>query len=123
MSVQANKQRVREMIEEVWNGGRPERLPEFWVDDTRNEAAALHEMLTNAFPDLRVDVEDMVAESDRVVARLTFTGTHRGAFRGIEPTGRKVSFGAIRIYQLADGKVVDTWAYQDSLGLVSQLRA
>jgi steroid delta-isomerase-like uncharacterized protein len=122
MLAQANKQRVREMIEQVWNGGRPELLPQFWVDDTRDEASALQAMLTEAFPDLQVGVEDMVAEDDRVVARLTFTGTHRGAFRGIEPTGRKVTFGAIRIYQLADGKVVDTWAYQDSIGLLGQLR-
>jgi predicted ester cyclase len=65
----------------------------------------------------------MVAEADRVVTRLTFEGTHRGPFRGIEPTGRRVRFGAIRIYRLSDGKVVETWAHQDALGLLQQLRA
>jgi predicted ester cyclase len=58
-----------------------------------------------------------------VAARLTFSGTHEGPFRDFAPTGRQVSFGAIRIYQLAAGKVTASWAYQDSLGLVQQLRA
>lgn len=123
MSVQANKILVREMIERVWNAGHPERLPDYWIDDTSGGAAELHQTLTAAFPDLQIQIEDMVAEADRVVTRLTLTGTHRGTFRGLEPTGRQVSFGAIRIYQLADGKVVDTWANQDALGLLGQLRS
>jgi len=122
MEVEANKDRVRTMIDQVWNAGRTERLPDFFADSTRDEAIALHQMLTGAFPDLHIRLEDMVAETDRVVTRLTFTGTHRGSFRGIAPTGRRISFGAIRIYRLADGKVTETWAYQDSLGLVQQLR-
>ncbi len=80
-------------------------------------------MLTGAFPDLRVRIEDMVAEGDRVAVRLRFEGTHQGPFRGIEATGRPISFGAIRIYRLVGGKVVETWANQDSPGLIQQLRA
>ena len=87
------------------------------------EAAGLHQLLTAAFPDLRVRIEDLIAEDDKVAARLLFSGTHQGPFRDFAPTGRTVSFGAIRIYQLADGKVAGSWAYQDSLGLVQQLRA
>ena len=79
-------------------------------------------MLTTGFPDIEVDVEDVVAEGDRVVVRLRFRGTHRGPFQGIGPTGRRVAFGAIRVYRLADGLVVETWAHQDSMGLVRQLR-
>jgi predicted ester cyclase len=123
MGLEANKDRVRAMIDQVWNAGRPERLADFFSGATRDEAAGLHQMLTDAFPDLHVQLEDMVAEADRVVTRLTFTGTHRGPFRDIAPTGRRISFGAIRIYRLADGKVTETWAYQDSLGLVQQLRS
>ncbi|HEY1675223.1 MAG TPA: ester cyclase [Streptosporangiaceae bacterium] len=58
-----------------------------------------------------------------MAARLLFSGTHQGSFRAFAPTGRPVSFGAIRIYQLADEKVTGSWAYQDSLGLVQQLRS
>ncbi|WP_037062603.1 ester cyclase [Pseudonocardia acaciae] len=123
MSTEANKTLVREMIEQVWNAGSIERLPEFWVDDTRPEAEGLHSMLTGAFPDLRITIDDLIAEADRVVARLSFAGTHLGAFRDIPPTGRPVRFGAIRIYRIAGGKVAETWAHQDSLGLLGQLRS
>jgi predicted ester cyclase len=118
----SNKELVHAMIDQVWNAGRVDRLPEFWAEESRAEAERLYQTLTGAFPDLRVQIEDLVAEDDRVVARLTFEGTHRGAFRGIEPTGRTVRFGAIRIYRLTDGKVVETWAQQDALGLIQQLR-
>ena len=123
-TVESNKERVRTMLEEVWNGGRPERLPESWAGETRAEAEGLHRMLTTAFPDLRIAVDDVVAEDDRVVVRLRFRGTHRGSFQGIEPTGRSVEFGAIRIYRLDDGLVVETWAHQHNtqMGLVRQLR-
>ncbi len=120
--VESNKEQVRAMLEEVWNAGRAERLPEFWAEETRAEAAGLHEMLTTAFPDLVITVEDIVAEGDRVVVRLRFTGTHQGPFQGMAPTGRSIDFGAIRIYRLADGLVVETWAHQDSMGLARQLR-
>lgn len=122
MAIETNKERVRAMLDEVWNAGRPERLTEFWDEGTRGEAAGLHEMLTTAFPDLWIGVEDVVAEGDRVVVRLRFTGTHDGPFQGLEPTGRRVDFGAIRIYRLVDGVVVETWAHQDSMGLMGQLR-
>jgi predicted ester cyclase len=69
-----------------------------------------------------VQIEDILAEDDRVDVRLTFTGTHRGAFRDLPPTGRTVRFGAVRIYRLADGMVAETWAHQDSMGLLTQLR-
>jgi steroid delta-isomerase-like uncharacterized protein len=122
MSVEANKERLRAVIEQVWNEGHPERLPEFYGDAIRGEVERLHTMLTQAFPDLQMRIEDVVAEGDRVVVRLTVTGTHRGLFRGVPATGRAVSFGAIRIYQLTDGKVVNMWAQQDALGLLTQIR-
>ena len=110
------------MIEEVWNGERPDRLPAFWADETRAEAEQLHRVLVGAFPDLRITVEDTVAGDDKVAARMTFRGTHQGPFRGLEPTGRPVEFSSIRIYRIEDGKVVQTWAEVDALGLLGQLR-
>lgn len=70
-----------------------------------------------------MEIDDLIAEDDKVVARLTFHGTRRGPFRDMAPTGRAIRFGAIRIYRLADGRLVETWAHQDSLGLVAQLRS
>ena len=122
MITEVNKDLVRTMIEQVFNQGRTERLPDFFADGMQAEAAGLRELLTRAFPDLRVRIDDLIAEDDKVAARLTFEGTHQGPFRDFEPTGRAVSFGAIRIYQLTGGQVNGSWAYQDSLGLVQQLR-
>ena len=123
MDRQTGKDLIRTMINEVFNAGRTDRLPEFFAPGMQAEAAGLHQLLTAAFPDLRVEIDDLIAEEDKVAARLLFSGTHQGPFRDFAPTGRPVSFGAIRIYQLADGKVTGSWAYQDSLGLVQQLRA
>jgi predicted ester cyclase len=123
MDRQTGKDLIRTMINEVFNAGRTDRLPEFFAAGMQAEAAGLHQLLTAAFPDLRVEIVDLIAEEDKVAARLLFSGTHQGPFRDFAPTGRPVSFGAIRIYQLADGKVTGSWAYQDSLGLVQQLRA
>jgi predicted ester cyclase len=123
MDRQTSKDLIRTMIDEVFNAGRTDRLPEFFAAEMQAEAAGLHQLLTAAFPDLRIRIDDLIAEDDKVAARLLFSGTHQGPFRDFAPTGRPVSFGAIRIYQLADGKVTGSWAYQDSLGLVQQLRA
>lgn len=122
MSEVGNKERIQAMLDEVWNDRRPDRLAEFWVDETRNEAERLHEVLFAAFSDLQVRVDDMIAEEDRVVVRLWFTGTHDGPFQGVPANGREVAFGAIRIYRLVGGRVVQTWAYQDAVGLMQQLQ-
>jgi predicted ester cyclase len=123
MDRQRRKDLIRTMINEVFNAGRIDRLPEFFAAGMQAEAAGLHQLLTAAFPDLQVRIDDLIAEDDKVAARLLFSGTHQGPFRDFAATGRPVSFGAIRIYQLAGGKVTGSWAYQDSLGLVQQLRS
>ena len=118
-----NKDLVVRLIDEVWNAGDLRRLPELWDGPTRDEAYSLHKILTGAFPDLRIDIDDLIAEGDKVMARMTIRGTHRGHFRGIAPTGRQVIFTAIRVYRVADGKIVESWANQDVLGLLGQLQS
>jgi steroid delta-isomerase-like uncharacterized protein len=76
-----------------------------------------------AFPDLRLTVEDSVAAGDKVAARVTFRGTHRGAFQGIPPTGKQVTFSAIEFNRMEDGKVAEHWVELDLLGLLQQLGA
>lgn len=122
-TAERNKRLVLQLIDEVWNGRDLKRFPEFWSGPSRDKAYALHKTLTGAFPDLRIDVDDLFAEGDRVVTRLTLRGTHQGPFRGIAPTGRRVRFTAIRIYRIADGAIVESWANQDSLGLLGQLQS
>lgn len=76
-----------------------------------------------AFPDFRATILDQVCEGDKVVTRKVFTGTHLGAFQGIEPTGREVQIGVIDIVRVADGQIVEHWNCVDRLGLLAQLGA
>ena len=79
--------------------------------------------LLSAFPDLHVTVEDLIAEGDKVVARLTHTGTHLGAFLDLPSTGKHVSTTSIHIFRFADGQLVEHWASRDDMGLMQQLGA
>ena len=70
---------------------------------------------------LQDDVEDMVAEGDKVVARLRISGTHQGEFLGNAPTGKQVTFTGMDILRIAEGKVVEHWGNVDELGMLRQL--
>ncbi len=74
-----------------------------------------------AFPDVEMDVEDMIAEGEKVVARVSVSGTHQGEFLGIEPTGNRVTIKGIDILRITDGKVVEHWGNFDDLGMLQQL--
>jgi len=75
-------------------------------------------MLTAAAPDLRLDIEDMVEDGDRVAVRFTLSGTHSGApLLGVEATGNRFDLNAINIYRVADRRVAETWQLSDGLGL------
>ena len=81
---------------------------------TRNRTAA---------PDLHYTVEDMIAEGDKVVARVTTRGTHKGEFMNIPPTGKQGIMTGIDIIRFAGGKAVEHWGEYDNLGLMRQLGA
>ena len=76
-----------------------------------------------AFPDIRLTVEDIFSAGEMVAARVTFHGTHRGEFQGMPPTGKEVAFSSIEINRVADGKVEEHWVELDLLGLMQQLGA
>ena len=78
-------------------------------------------MYLTAFPDLHFTVEDMIAEGDKVVTRLTIRGTQQGAFMGISPTGKQATVTAIDIHRFAGSKSVEHWLNMDTLGLLQQL--
>jgi predicted ester cyclase len=133
---ESNKATVRRMVEEVQNGHDLARLDTFFIPNFVNhlEAADHASDLTSveraklvfrdlfaAFPDLRVTIQDQVAEGDKVVTHKLFQGTHQGAFMGLAPTGRPIAFAVIDILRLEAGKVVEHWAIQDRLALMQQL--
>ncbi len=97
----------------------------------RQTSGAAHKqvmaVLLAAFPDLRITLEDLIAEGDKVVTRVRCQGTYQGRWQGpgglqeIAPTGQPATFGAMRIYRIAGGKVVEHWGETDFLGLTRQL--
>ncbi|MFB7470069.1 ester cyclase [Kitasatospora sp. NPDC056184] len=78
--------------------------------------------LRRAFPDLRVTVEDVIAEEDKVVSRNTVTGTNLGEYLGHPPTGRAVTYGEIFVFRFApDGRIAEVWGVVDLLGRLRRL--
>ena len=75
-----------------------------------------------AFPDLEIEVEDVIAEGDRVATRWTLRGTHLAGFGDIEPTGNRIEASGITIHRAASGLIVEAWVSWDTLGLRRQLR-
>jgi C-1 hydroxylase len=73
------------------------------------------------FPDWIETIEDLIAEEDKVWVRFTGTGTHKGEWRGLAPTGRKVTFRGVQIWRLVDGKVVSKDSILDLLDALKQL--
>ncbi len=75
----------------------------------------------NAFPDLHVTIEDSIAERDKVCVRLQETATHTGEYRGLAPTGNKLSYTVVTIWRIIKGKVVEGWIIYDQLDFLKQL--
>ncbi|MEM3458485.1 MAG: ester cyclase [Candidatus Bathyarchaeia archaeon] len=74
-----------------------------------------------AFPDLYVAIEDIIAEGDKVCVRLQETGTHRGEYHGLAPTGNKLSYTVIAIWRIFEGKIVEGWIVYDQMDFLKQL--
>ena len=121
MNIQENKELVRSYIEQVWNGHKLATAYEFSGEDQLEESIEHIQQFLTAFPDVHVTVEDLIAEDDKVVARIRARATNTGPFAGKPPTGKKIELLSIRIFQIAGGKIIDTWAMQDRLGLMEQL--
>src|SRR5262249_35836681 len=82
---------------------------------------ALAEEWTTAFPDWRFSLLDLIAEGDRVVAHMPYSGTQRGAIVGVEPTGRSCTVDEIVIFRIGDGKIAEAWEVFDEAGMWRQL--
>jgi steroid delta-isomerase-like uncharacterized protein len=78
--------------------------------------------LRHGFPDLKVTIDQMIAEGEIVSIRSHVTGTHRGKYRGIPPTGRKIAQTQLHMFRVADGQIHETWQEIDGLGIMQQLK-
>jgi len=118
MSVQENKEFIRHYVDVVWNAHDLEKARQYLGG---NETVDHVKQFLTAFPDVQVFIDDLIAEEDKVVARIHATATNTGPFGGNPPTGKKVVIHSIRIFRIAEKKIVETWAMQDRLGLMEQL--
>jgi predicted ester cyclase len=134
MPTEANKTLYRRWFEEVVTGRDLALADELLAADyvlhfpgmppmDREGHKQLFGMFHAASPDWRETVEAVVAEGDLVVVRVTGSGTHEGAFQGIPPTHRRVSATGVGIGRIADGRIGETWAGYDALGMLQQLGA
>ena len=133
MSPEENKAVVRRFVEEVFNQSNLAAVDRFLAAEYRDAnalpgqepgregAKRAFSLYQEVFPDLRYTIEEMIAEGDTVVTRVTFRGTHRGAFLGIPPTNRQVSVPAVHITRLVEGTIREHWSLMDDLGLMQQL--
>jgi predicted ester cyclase len=78
-------------------------------------------MLLRIYPDIHLMDEDLIGEGDKVVGRTTVTGTHRGEFMGVAPTGKSVTYNEMFIFRIADGRVVETWGVVDVYAQMKQI--
>jgi steroid delta-isomerase-like uncharacterized protein len=134
MSIEANKALVRRFFEDVINKGDMRLAEEILAADYVEHPGLpgggsglegfrqFVAMVATAFPDIHVAVEDLIAEGDKVAARVTVSGTHSGVFLGsIQPTDRHVVWTGIDLFRVSGGKVVERWNQRDLLGLMQQL--
>ncbi len=79
--------------------------------------------LVASFPDFKQTIEDMIAEGDKVVVRSTISGTQKGEYMGLKPTGKSFTMSGIDIFRVEDGKLVEHWGNEDDMGMMQQLGA
>ncbi len=129
-----NKAIVRRLLEEFWNKGNLSLADELFAPNYEHHDASTPDfgrgpesekkratLYRTAFPDVRLTIEDIIAEGETVMTRWSCRGTHKGDLRGIAPTGKQINISGVTIARLANGKFVEGWVNWDALGLMQQL--
>jgi steroid delta-isomerase-like uncharacterized protein len=130
----ANKNVVRRLFEEVWNKGNLPVADELFAQNYSHHDSSTPEfgrgpesekkratLYRTAFPDVRLMIEDTIAEGETVTARWSCKGTHKGDLGGIAPTGKQFNISGISVARFTNGKMVEAWVNWDALGLMRQL--
>jgi steroid delta-isomerase-like uncharacterized protein len=123
---------VHVLYSEIWSKGNFDLIGDVFAEDFvghfpaetvhGQKGVVAHVMaLRTAFPDWTEEVEDTIADRDRVVTRFTSRGTNLGDFFGNPPTGNRVEISEVAIFKLSDGKIVEQWVYPDILSMQRQL--
>jgi len=129
MSLEENKAIIHGLYE-AYNKHNVALLDKFIAPDYVHHAQKLRglesvkqyeAMIYKGFPDLHDTIEDIIAEGDKVWVRVKVTGTHKGEYRGLAPTEKKITVTYVGIHRIADGKVVERWSVYDMLDFYKQL--
>ena len=119
---QANKAVVRRLVAEVLNGGRLEVVDDLFAPELAPEARRWITPFRASFPDVHMEIVDLIAEGDKVVGRFTCSATHLGDWLGHAPTGRRFErVDEVTIFRLGDGRIAGTWSLEDTLSRLRQL--
>jgi steroid delta-isomerase-like uncharacterized protein len=130
----ANKSLVRRFYKEVyvdWNMALVDQVvsPQFTSHDWPARGPTgprafrdYYSAIRSAVPDARYEVDDLIAEDDKVVVRWRLLGTHKGDFRGIAPTGRPIVLKGIAIYRVENGRLMERWVISDLHGLLEEIQ-
>jgi steroid delta-isomerase-like uncharacterized protein len=132
MTTETNKALTRQFMERAFNEGNlaivDEALAQDGIDHQEplgtnfaTHLKAVITMLRTAFPDLHFEIHAMLAEGELVAFRSTMTGTHRGPFQGLLPTGKQISVAHMHFVRFVNGKTSDLWHVWDIAGLMRQL--
>jgi steroid delta-isomerase-like uncharacterized protein len=128
-----NKAILRTYVETIFNQKQVDRADDLVAPDYLDHAALPGQapglegakqkwaMYLAGIPDLRVTIEELVAEGDMVAVRRSYEGTHQGELLGIPATGKHLQLGGISIFRLAGGKIAEHWEQLDRLTLMQQL--
>jgi steroid delta-isomerase-like uncharacterized protein len=137
-NTEANKALIRHWFEEVWNKGRPDAIGEMLAEDAvvhglSDDAAKplkgpagflpFHGQFREAFPNIDVVVEDVIAEGDKVAVRCSVRGKHEGDSLGFKASGTTAEFDGIAIVRVRDGRIVEAWNNFDFMKMYRQLGA
>ena len=123
---------IRRAAEEVWNKGNMDVAGEYFSPNlifhySEGDIRGIENMkqyilgVRSAFPDFKLSPEDQIAEGNTEVSRFTISGTHKGEFNSIPPTGKMFSTTSIAIHKFTDGKISEVWSQSNDLGLLQQL--
>jgi len=135
MSTEQNKTLVRRYWDEAWNKGNLAVMDELVASDFDGHPLPsdanfgpgpegqkrLVGLYRGAFPDMRMTIDDMIADGDRVVLRWTARGTNTGEMMGMPATGKPATVTGIIVNRLAAGKIAEGWGNFDALGMLQQL--
>ncbi len=120
--LERNKAVVRRLVDEVMNTGRLDSIAGLFSPDKALEAERWIAPFRTSFPDMRMDIVDLIAEGDKVVGRFVCSGTHLGEWRRHPPTGHRFeAVDEVYFFELSGGRIVDAWGVEDTMGRMEQL--